>query len=125
MGGSTAPVSTPNSNAPSGTSIVVLFHKPLSGTKVAEIKKALAPVLDFEKRSATEIYAENLAPEVKKAIQDKKVLEGMDREVSAMYIGTAVQGWCFELDASGARIALTNTTADAMRSVKGMDVTFK
>lgn len=48
-----------------------------------------------------------------------------DVEVAAMYIGTAVQAWCFELNAAGARIALTNTTADAMRSVKGMDVTFK
>lgn len=48
-----------------------------------------------------------------------------DVEVAAMYIGTAVQAWCFELDANGARIPLTNTTADAMRSVKGMDVTFK
>ena len=48
-----------------------------------------------------------------------------DVEVAAMYIGTAVQAWCFELDAAGARVPLTNTTADAMRSVKGMDVTFK
>lgn len=48
-----------------------------------------------------------------------------DREIAVLYIGTAVQGWCFELDASGARIALTNTRADGMRSVKGMDITFK
>jgi hypothetical protein len=48
-----------------------------------------------------------------------------DENVGAMYIGTAVQGWCFELNAAGARIALTNTTADAMRSTKGLDVTFK
>lgn len=48
-----------------------------------------------------------------------------DVEVASMYIGTAVQGWCFERDTSGARIALTNTTANAMRSVKGLDVTFK
>jgi hypothetical protein len=48
-----------------------------------------------------------------------------DVEVSALYHGTAVQAWCFELDAGGLYIALTNTTADAMRSVKGMDVNFK
>jgi hypothetical protein len=51
-------------------------------------------------------------------------MEG-DREVAAMYIGTAVQAWCFELNAAGAAIALTNTTADGMRSTKGLDVTFK
>jgi hypothetical protein len=48
-----------------------------------------------------------------------------DVEVAAMYIGTAVQGWCLELNAAGAEIALSNTTADAMRSTKGLDVTFK
>lgn len=53
-----------------------------------------------------------------------QLLEG-DREVAVAYIATAVQGWCFELNAAGQRIALTNTVADAMRSVKGMDVTFK
>lgn len=48
-----------------------------------------------------------------------------DNEIAVTYECMAVQAWCFELDASGVRIALTNTTADAMRSVKGMDVLFK
>lgn len=52
-------------------------------------------------------------------------LNDADREISVLYDGTAVQAWCFEYDANGARIALTNTEADAMRSVKGMDITFK
>lgn len=48
-----------------------------------------------------------------------------DVEIGVLYIGTAVQGWCVELDAGGLEIVLTNTTADAMRSVKGLDITFK
>lgn len=48
-----------------------------------------------------------------------------DVEIAAMYIGTAVQGWCLELNAAGVEIPLSNTTADAMRSTKGLDVTFK
>jgi hypothetical protein len=48
-----------------------------------------------------------------------------DREVAAMYIGTAVQGWCLEMQADNTYVVLTNTTADAMRSTKGLDVTFK
>jgi hypothetical protein len=87
MGTSTAPISTQNSNAPGGTNIVLLFHKPLAGTKVAEIKKMLAPVLDFEKHSATEIYADNLPPEIKKAIADKRVTEGMDRDQVILALG--------------------------------------
>lgn len=48
-----------------------------------------------------------------------------DVEVSAVYNATAVQAWCFEYNAAGAPITLTNTTADAMRGTKGLDVTFK
>lgn len=48
-----------------------------------------------------------------------------DVEVAATYEATAVQGWCFERDAAGLRIALTNATADAMRGVKGLDIHFK
>lgn len=48
-----------------------------------------------------------------------------DVEIAVAYIATAVQAWCVELDAGGLEIVLTNTTADAMRSVKGLDVTFK
>lgn len=48
-----------------------------------------------------------------------------DVEVSATYQCTAVQAWCIELDAASAAVALTNTTADAMRSVKGMHINFK
>ena len=48
-----------------------------------------------------------------------------DVEIGVMYHGTAVQAWCFEYDAAGALVALSNTTADALRGTKGLDVTFK
>src|SRR5438105_5738442 len=41
-----------------GTYMVILFHKPLGPMKTAELKKMLAPVLDFEKRTATELSSE-------------------------------------------------------------------
>ncbi|MBZ5579563.1 MAG: hypothetical protein LAP40_23630 [Acidobacteriia bacterium] len=87
MGGATAPVSQGDTTAPNGTSIAVLFHKPVEPIKAAEIKKMLAPVLDFEKRSATEIYADTLPPEVKKAIQEKRVTVGMDRNQVMLALG--------------------------------------
>ena len=85
--GSMRPLGQGDSNAPGGTTIEILFHKPLEPMKAAEVKKMLAPVLDFEKRSATEIYAEVLPPEVKAAIGDKKVIEGMDRDQVLMALG--------------------------------------
>lgn len=48
-----------------------------------------------------------------------------DCDVAAVYDCAAVQGWCFERDAAGLRVPLTNTTADAMRGVKGMQINFK
>ena len=88
MGGSTAPVSTNNdSNAPGGTSIAILFHQPLEPIKASEIKKMLAPVLDFEKHSVTQLYSESLPPETQKAIKEKRVLVGMDHEQVRMTLG--------------------------------------
>lgn len=88
MGNSTAPISTNNdSNAPGGTSIVILFHKPLEPIKAQDIKKLLAPVLDFEKHSVTQLYSESLPPETQAAIKEKRVLVGMDHEQVRMAVG--------------------------------------
>lgn len=52
-----------------------------------------------------------------------------DVEISVVYGCAAVQGWCIELDATNAPIALTDTTAAAMQrggaAGKGIDITFK
>src|SRR5436305_13149633 len=88
MGGNTAPISNTNdTNAPGGTSIAVLFHKALEPVKASEIKKLLAPVLDFERRSVTEIYSETLSPEVQQAIKEKRVTVGMQRDQVIMALG--------------------------------------
>jgi hypothetical protein len=87
VGSGTAPISGNNSNAPGGTSIAILFHQPLEPVKAAAIKKMLAAVIDFEKHSVTEIYAETLPPEVQQAIKEKRVTEGMNREQVVMALG--------------------------------------
>jgi hypothetical protein len=47
----------------------------------------LAPVLDFEKHSATILYADALPPEVQTAIRAKKAIEGMDRDEVLLAMG--------------------------------------
>lgn len=47
-----------------------------------------------------------------------------DVEVSVVTNCTAVQAWCFELDAAGNQIPLSNTVADALRSLKRLDINF-
>ncbi len=79
-----------DSNAPGGTSIAVMFRKGLEPIKAAEVKKILAPVIDFEKRTVTEIYSETLPPEVQSAIKENRALEGMNHDQVVMALGRPV-----------------------------------
>ncbi len=81
------PIGGGDSNAPGGTTIEVLFHKPLEAVKAADVKKMLSPVLDFEKHSATELFADTLPPETKKAIAEKRALEGMTHDQVVLALG--------------------------------------
>lgn len=47
-----------------------------------------------------------------------------DVEISVVVQATAVQAWCIELNATSVEIALTNTTADAMRGGKRVHINF-
>jgi len=92
-GPSTMPTQTPvpiddsDPNAPFGTTIAILFHKPLEPIKAAEVKKMLAPVLNFDSHTATELYSETLPPEVKEALKNKRALVGMTHEQVLMALG--------------------------------------
>jgi hypothetical protein len=87
IGGGPVAQPTGDSNAASGTYIAILFHKPLEPMKAADVKKLLAPILDFEKRTATELYVDTLTPEMKQAVQDKRVIVGMTREQVILAVG--------------------------------------
>jgi hypothetical protein len=89
MGGVNQPVyqGGGNSNATSGTYIQLLFHGPVTAMKASEIKEILSPVLKFDQRSASEIYSQQLKPEVQKAIADKKARVGMDHDEVFLAMG--------------------------------------
>jgi hypothetical protein len=79
--GNTVGMGGQDSNAPSGTTVAVVFGKAIDATKAADVKKMLAPVMDFEKHTATELFVTQLPQEMQDAIKEKKVLVGMDREM--------------------------------------------
>lgn len=86
--GGVAPVNNNgNRSASLGTWIQLNFHKPMENLTAAEVKKILAPVLDFDKRSATLLYSETLSPEVQKAVAEKRALVGMDRDEVLLSMG--------------------------------------
>ena len=88
MGGGMSPVYTQqNSNAPGGTNIAILFNKPIPQLKADDLKKMLAPVLDFKRETATENYTDKLPEPVQKAIKANKAVEGMDRDEVLLALG--------------------------------------
>ena len=91
MGGQSVPLSQGQSNAPGGTSIALLFHGPVPAVKADQIKKMLAPVLDFEKRTAAQTYMESLPPEIQQAVKEKRAVEGMDRDQVLLALGRPVR----------------------------------
>ncbi len=71
-----------------GTALVLRFEKQIESTlEVAQVKKMLNPILEFDKRSATESFVENLPPEIQEAIKAQKAIVGMDREQVILAVG--------------------------------------
>lgn len=70
-----------------GTAIVIRFKDTIGDITSAQLKKLLAPVLDFEKHSASENYIDTLPPETQQAIKEKKAIEGMDQDAVILALG--------------------------------------
>ena len=75
------PIGGQNVYAPGGTTISLVFAEAFPDVGPDEIKKMLKPVLDFEQRSATQLYVESLPEEFQEAIKENTVLPGMDRDM--------------------------------------------
>jgi hypothetical protein len=71
-----------------GSTIFLEFSKPLPDLTPEELKQLLSPFLNFAKeRSAAVQWFDTLPPEMKKAIQDRRPVIGMDREEVVAAIG--------------------------------------
>jgi hypothetical protein len=96
MGGATTPTSTvtkeevgpPGLQPGMGSTIFLEFGKAVPDLTPEELKQLLSPVLDFSKeRSASVQWFDTLPKEIKSAIQDRRPLIGMDREMVVAAIG--------------------------------------
>ena len=71
-----------------GSTIFLEFGKPVPDLTPDELKQLLSPFLNFAKeRSAAVQWFDTLPPEMKKAIQDRRPVVGMDREELIAAIG--------------------------------------
>lgn len=71
-----------------GSTLFLEFNKPLPDMTPEDLKQLLSAFLNFSKeRSAAVQWFDTLPPEMKKAIQDRKPVVGMDREEVVAAIG--------------------------------------
>ena len=71
-----------------GSTIFLDFNKQVPDLSPDELKQLLSPLLNFAKeRSAAVQWFDTLPPEMKKAIQDRRPVVGMDREELVAAIG--------------------------------------
>jgi hypothetical protein len=82
----TAPIGQA-SQGTTGTVIQLAFEGGVPALEVKEFKKLMAPILDFEKRTATENYLDALPPPMQAAIKEKRAIEGMDKDQVMMALG--------------------------------------
>jgi hypothetical protein len=82
VGGGSVPVSPSDQNAnPRGTYVDLLFDHYVPELTPQQVKDLVRPVFDFDAKSAVEAYLDTVPPKVKEAIQNHKVLVGMNREM--------------------------------------------
>ena len=88
MGGNTSPMGRQQNTAtPGGARIALVFPGPVPSIKSTELRQMLAPVMDFEKHSASQQYVDTLPEPVKKAIAEKRAITGMDKDQVLLALG--------------------------------------
>ncbi len=71
-----------------GSTLFLEFNRPLPDLSPADLKQILSPFFDFSKqRSAAVFWIDTLPPAMKKAIQERRPVIGMDREELVAAIG--------------------------------------
>jgi hypothetical protein len=78
-------------HAPGGTTIALLFDGEVPDKTADEFKQMLQPILDFEQRSATELYLDKLPKEFQEAIEQKRVIADMDQDMVLLAKGRPVK----------------------------------
>ncbi len=81
-GGGGGPIAPSDASANARGSFVDLyFDKYVPDLTGPELKQLLRPVFDFDAKSAVDAYLETVSPKVKEAIQNHRVLVGMNHEM--------------------------------------------
>jgi hypothetical protein len=109
MGTTTSPIAPQPQSAAFGSSVTLAFPGKLPDLTVAQVKEALAGVIDFNRHAPTVLYSPNIPPEFKEAIKNHQVIVGMtrdavlssrgapDRKVREVHEGVEKEDWIYGL----------------------------
>jgi hypothetical protein len=79
--------SDPRSGISQGSVVTLVFNDYIPDITPEQVKKLLAPALDFTSMTVAEAYAKALPPKVQEAIKNHRVLVGMDKDMVQFALG--------------------------------------
>jgi hypothetical protein len=80
-GAAEVPLASDNGAPPTGTRLSVLFEERVPDLNGEQLEALLKPMIDFGVKSPAEAFAESLPDFLRKAVEEHRVLVGMDRDM--------------------------------------------
>src|SRR6202789_3480424 len=86
MGGM-APLAQDDGHVPVGARMQLVFAKFVPEMTASDVRKLIAPMIDFSLKTPAEAFADTLPPKLKGAVLNHEVLVGMNREMVLKAVG--------------------------------------
>lgn len=86
MGGM-APLAQDDGQTPIGSRMTLVFNKFVPEMTATDVRKLIAPIIDFSLKTPAEAFADTLPPKLKGAVLNHEVLVGMNREMVLKAVG--------------------------------------
>jgi hypothetical protein len=86
MGGM-APLAQDDGQVPVGARMTLVFEKFVPEMEAYQLRKLIAPMIDFSLKSPAQAFADTLPPKLKGAVLNHEVLVGMNREMVLKAVG--------------------------------------
>lgn len=86
-GGGMVPLGQDDGHVPIGSRLMLVFPKFVPEMNASEVRKLIAPIVDFSLKTPVEAFADTLPPKLKGAVLNHEVLVGMNREMVVKAVG--------------------------------------
>ncbi|MGB8538043.1 MAG: hypothetical protein WCD57_16595 [Acidobacteriaceae bacterium] len=86
-GGGVAPLAQDDGHVPVGARMQLVFTKFVPEITASDVRKLIAPMIDFSLKTPVEAFADTLPPKLKASVLNHEVLVGMNREMVLKAVG--------------------------------------